>query len=76
MTVFPNPVTTQLTIRSEDFASIEQVQIFEISGKLVFEKIFSGQTTVQLDLAHLPKGIYSAKINTEEAIVSKRFSKQ
>jgi hypothetical protein len=53
--------------------SIADVQIFDVSGRLCFEKQQSGP---RLELGHLPKGIYQLRLTTPRAIYTENFVKQ
>jgi surface protein len=56
---YPNPTISKLFI-SNDFP-IETVEIYNISGQLIFKKQFNN-TDVSINLNKLPKSIYIAKI--------------
>ncbi|WP_347175382.1 S8 family serine peptidase [Polaribacter uvawellassae] len=63
-TVFPNPVTNRLTIQTS-IQSLENVkiQIFNVIGKKVFEKV--GLKTKMVDVSEFNSGIYILKITNE-----------
>jgi len=77
ISVFPNPVNDRLMIQSTDISGngIEYVRIFDLSGKLVFEKQFSEESSVELQLSFLPKGIYTSKITTDNGIALRKMVK-
>ena len=55
--VYPNPFAEKLQIESEN--PIVEIQIFDVFGKLVFQKT---KSTNQIELGFLPKGIYLLKL--------------
>ena len=63
ITVFPNPVTTILTIQTS-LQNLEttKIQIFNVLGKKVVEK--NGLKSNKLDVSELKSGIYILKITT------------
>lgn len=60
--LFPNPSSGKINI---DFASnCEEfdVYIFELSGRLAFQKRYSECSSVTIDLGSQPKGVYFVKV--------------
>jgi N-acetylneuraminic acid mutarotase len=58
--ISPNPSKGILRISSE--ISIEQLQLFDSFGKPCFHQSHNMSNHLELDLSHLPSGIYFAKI--------------
>lgn len=52
--VFPNPTNSVLYLKSADDSKIKQLEMFDLTGKLVLESRYKNQ----LDLSSLTKGIY------------------
>lgn len=61
-TIFPNPFANQITVQSNQI--IENIIIFNSAGNRVFESII-GNTTENINLEHLPKGVYFVQIFTK-----------
>ncbi|MFN0729676.1 S8 family serine peptidase [Polaribacter gochangensis] len=60
-TVYPNPVTNRLTIKTSiQILENAKIQIFNVIGKKVFEKV--GLKTKMVDVSELNSGIYILKI--------------
>ena len=62
---FPNPTTDYLTLQTKDNTSLPQgtLQIFNMQGALQMElAIPKHQSQVQLNLSHLPAGLYLGRI--------------
>lgn len=70
ITVYPNPVNTILHLNGIPNAD---VQIFDLSGKLIINK---QNTDNQIDVSGLQSGIYSIKITSENGTVIRKFIKQ
>ncbi len=69
ITIHPNPAQTELTIQANE--TIDKVNLMDMMGRQVLTKI-EHETTIQLEVAHLPKGIYFAHIfNGEKRFVRK-----
>jgi YD repeat-containing protein len=68
--VFPNPTSGTITIAANQ--SIETINVFDISGKLVHSQTNnSKQNNVEIDLSALNNGIYFIHAQTETGEVSK-----
>jgi len=74
--IFPNPTEDVLHLRLPVplLKTTFQLTIFDVHGKSMLEKTASGANE-QVHVAHLPKGIYFLKIETEKAIGTRRFVK-
>ena len=72
VTVGPNPTRDFLKLSLDQSNSLERINIFSISGKLVFES--PGKTEV--NVSSLANGIYILKLNTSQGIVTRKLIKQ
>ncbi|HEV7231117.1 MAG TPA: T9SS type A sorting domain-containing protein, partial [Bacteroidia bacterium] len=70
MNVFPNPTNGTFTIQSNLFES-QNLQIFDINGKLVQSQVFYNETTA--DLSHLSEGLYAIRLTSIHGIVTKKL---
>ena len=61
----PNPTSNFLEI-SLTFGSINKIEIFNISGKVILEKAGNESLNCQLDVSSLANGIYTIKVITKE----------
>jgi hypothetical protein len=61
--VYPNPASTQWTIKSND-ANIGNIEIYNTLGRLV-QSIEADASEVNIDASNLSSGIYFAKINSQ-----------
>ena len=62
-TVFPNPTQTELNIRLQN-DELTSAKLFNLTGQLVQEEVFSGTTT--LNLNDFPAGLYLLKLENKE----------
>lgn len=72
----PNPVTDRLNISTVDGFDVRAVSIYDITGKQLMQLSGSGETQIFVDTAGLPTGVYFARIETNQGILTKRFIKQ
>jgi hypothetical protein len=61
--VYPNPTTGQININSS--AECRDIQIFDVSGRLVYRKSVNGFQQ-SLSLSTLARGIYLMKLSTDK----------
>jgi choice-of-anchor B domain-containing protein len=61
--ILPNPATNYVQIRSNNSAMIEDIQLVNTVGQVLFSKSKINQKNFQLDLTGVAKGIYMVKIN-------------
>jgi len=72
VSIAPNPVQDQFTIDSE--YDLNQAQIMDASGRLV-RVIELTKSLQSINVADLPKGVYSVRFNGESGTIDKRFVK-
>lgn len=68
--IYPNPVSDVLYIRSEYI--IETVKMYDQAGNILSEKPVSDKEH-QVNVSDLSPGMYLIRMETEQAIISKRF---
>lgn len=73
--VFPNPVSDVVTITNNENIGIENIQVFDISGKSVHLKTFNYENEVKLNIEDLALGIYTLHIKTKEGVAVKKIIK-
>uniref|UniRef100_UPI00053E73CA T9SS type A sorting domain-containing protein n=1 Tax=Lacinutrix jangbogonensis TaxID=1469557 RepID=UPI00053E73CA len=61
-TYFPNPVSTTLTLKSED--TISQISVLNMLGQVVYRET-PNVTTKQLDMSNLQSGAYFVEVSME-----------
>ena len=70
LSIYPNPVTTQLTISSSE--NIAAISITNLLGQTVYSSQYSGSLLVSVDVAELPRGVYFVRVNN----VVRKFVKE
>ena len=74
-TLFPNPFQEELQITSKE-QSITQVQLFDLTGKLIQEEKVNNQNTFTFKTNGLPIGTYLITIFTDKAKESYKVIKK
>lgn len=74
VSVFPNPSNNHLIIQSKGKASIQHLEVYDVSGRIVFDKLLDNPVNMsKLDLS-VPSGIYFMKIrSTENEVLTKKI---
>jgi hypothetical protein len=71
--IYPNPVQNTLYIQSS--STIEQINIYDISGRMLqTSEVF--KTSEVLDISYLASGIYLVKVKTEEGEIVGKIIKE
>jgi len=73
LTIFPNPVSDKLNIRSS--IPLFKVEIMDFTGKSVFVEYFAGLKEFQIDLSGFREGIYVLRISNGKTCVPYEFVK-
>ncbi|MEX1192953.1 MAG: T9SS type A sorting domain-containing protein [Brumimicrobium sp.] len=74
--LFPNPVTSDLTINTKDI--IEEILIMNSLGEIVLRRELNkieGSGSITIDLSDLAKGMYTCFLRTKEGVVSEKIVK-
>jgi|GEM_PF-2566189 len=69
--IYPNPTTGIFTLKLSSISSPAELRIFNIQGSVVHREEITGVSNnydKQMDLSHLPKGIYFVKIQIKNDI--------
>ena len=73
--VYPNPTDGQLIIDNGEL-TIDNVEIFDLLGKTVFQlSTLNSQLSTQIDISHLPTGVYFIQIQTENGMIVRKVVK-
>ncbi len=75
LSVYPNPVVNEITVEvSNTAASISEVSIIDVLGRIVHVRHYSGtdaQSTVRLNTSHLSSGVYLVSVDSPLGRVSR-----
>lgn len=76
VTLYPNPVQDQLHIASSEGALVKgNVQVYDLSGKLMLSSEVKPVFEMSLDVANLAPGMYNVRYTTAQGSVNKKFMK-
>jgi hypothetical protein len=73
--IYPNPTTGELRMESGEWR-MENVEIFDISGRKQSYALTVLRSYCLIDISHLPTGIYFVKIKTETGSQIQKIIKQ
>jgi hypothetical protein len=71
--LFPNPVRNTLFVENSEL--INDLRIFDLTGRLVFSQIVNDNTT-SVNVSMFKTGVYIMQVMTVNGVVSKKFSVQ
>ena len=76
MIIYPNPTRNYFSIHDKNNLPDKNftILVLDIQGKLIQQFILNKENT-QIDISHLKKGIYFAKIETSIGVITKKIVK-
>jgi hypothetical protein len=76
LVIFPNPVSSSLTLRMEDPAEdISTVTVTDITGRLLYHQMPSAEHVHQLDVSGFPSGVLLVRVRTQRGWAGARVVK-
>lgn len=76
ISVFPNPTFGEVNIFLSQSLNINNITIFDLSGRIVLNKIWESQELIRFDLSNIQSGVYIIKIETSKGVVYKKIIKK
>ncbi|MCL2041816.1 MAG: T9SS type A sorting domain-containing protein [Bacteroidales bacterium] len=73
--VYPNPTEGKFTITHHELR-ITGIEIFDVLGRKVFEQKAESRKQKEIDISHLPTGVYFVRIQTDKGVVTKKVVKK
>jgi hypothetical protein len=55
--------------------SIDNIEIFDVIGRIQNAKINMQNAEITIDISHLPAGVYLVKIQTETGVITQKVMK-
>lgn len=74
--LYPNPVGDVLNVTNGENLFVEQVSVYNASGKQLINKSFNKYNNIQLNTSHLSAGVYILHLKTERGMAVKKFIKK
>ncbi len=69
--IYPNPASESVTIQSEGQNDLEQINVFDVNGRMVMSESATGQIH-RLDISNLQQGIYFVKVQTSDGYMTNK----
>jgi len=73
LSIYPNPVSNQLTIQNDNYKTLGSLAIYDVSGKLMYKK-FVGSSRITIELKSFSAGVYYIRSDKIRATI--KFIKQ
>src|SRR5690606_29157175 len=74
--LYPNPATNVVTIANNENRLVNQVVVYDVTGKLISTQSFNEQTEIQLNIENLTSGTYLLHLQTNEGAAVKKLVKK
>ena len=76
LTVYPNPATDLLNVKTNNSDTINAVQVIDLNGRQVMTKSFNNVSDAQINVNDLSAGMYLINITSGDTVETKKFLKQ
>jgi hypothetical protein len=74
LTIYPNPASSIISIESTKY-QLESIRIEDVLGQEIYYLQPQNNKT-EIDISHLPSGIYIIQLQSKNGVVSKKFVKE
>lgn len=74
--IYPNPTTNVVNITNSENMLVEQVTVYDITGKQLSTQTFNNESQIQLNVENLASGTYMLHIQTNAGLAVKKLVKQ
>ena len=74
--LFPNPATNVVNITNADNLYVENVTVYDVSGKAIKSHVFANESNIQLNVEDLASGNYILHIQTNGGLAVKKLVKK
>lgn len=73
--LYPNPAIDLVTITNQENITVEQIRIYDLTGKLMDTQNFENKAEIQLTVGNLTSGTYLLHLQTNEGSAVKKLIK-
>jgi len=74
--VYPNPATNVVNITNSENVLVNQITIYDVTGKQLSTQNYNNETQLQLNVENLASGIYMLHLETNQGIAVKKLVKK
>lgn len=74
--LYPNPATNVVNITNSENMSVKEIEIYDVTGKLINTQSFNNETNIQLNVETLTNGIYLLHLQTNGGTAVKKLIKK
>lgn len=74
--LYPNPATDRVNITNNENYLVNQVVIYDVTGKQLSTQTFNNESEIQLNIENLASGVYMLHIETNEGTAVKKLVKK
>src|SRR5690554_6402000 len=74
--LYPNPAANVLIITNSENMQVEQVAVYDVTGKQLTTQTFNNESEIQLNVENLASGVYMLYIETNKGTAVKKLVKK
>jgi len=72
--IYPNPATSTITVESK-IKEVQSIKMVDVLGREIYYLPIQNNK-IEIDVSHLPSGIYILQLQSKNGVVSKKFVKE
>jgi hypothetical protein len=72
--IYPNPASSTIIIESSKY-QVQSIRIMDVLGQEIYY-LQTANNKTEVDISHLPSGIYILQVQSKSGVVSKKFVKE
>ena len=74
--LYPNPAANVVNITNSENMQVQQVTVYDVTGKQLSIQTFNNESEIQLNVENLANGVYMLYIETETGVAVKKLVKK
>ncbi len=75
VSIYPNPVKSNLTLNFNKTADLKKVSLFDLYGHIIFEKQ-TDEISLNLNLSKIASGMYYLRVQNDTSFIIKKIIKE
>ncbi len=76
VTVAPNPASDYVMIQTDAAIKIQNVEVYDISGRLIQATLDANSNEVNINTSELSRGMYLVRLHSDKGIITTRFMRE
>lgn len=74
--LYPNPATDFVTITANDTIKVNQIKVYDLTGKFIDQQDFKNEENIRLNVEKFASGTYLLHLQTDKGLAVKKLIKK